>query len=620
MAEEIKGTSNKVLEVDLSSQTFDVYNITKEERANYIGAKGLGLKLIYDRIKPGSDPLGEDNIMAVMPGVLMGTNAVCSGRFHAVAKSPLTGIFNTSSCGGPFGMQLKTAGWDGLILKGRASKHTVLRIDKNGAVFENGEGFWGLDTEKTQEAVCRDKKESALVIGPAGENGVRYANIASGHRFLGRGGLGAVMGSKNLKAVTVKGGEYKIVPVNKKKFNKYKKRGQKYINQNEMSSYFMREYGTNANVNLNNKAGILPVNNFRTGRHDDAHKISGQTIKKLHDIKYSTCKPCSILCGHKGNYKGKTLSVPEFETTALMGSNLKIFDTEKISDFNDICSKLGMDTISAGGTIAWIMEAGEKGLYETDLKFGSSEGVTDLLYDIAYSRGKGAEAALGSRELSGRYGGKDFAMHVKGMEMAAYDPRGAYGHGLAYAVANRGACHLSAYVVALEVYFGLLKADSPRAKADFVKFFEDLTCGINALQTCQFTMYSYTLEPPLSKYTPAFVLNFLMMNIPLLAISLIDFSLYSKLFSSVTGIKMSMWKFRKAGERIHMLERYMNTREGASGKDDVLPERFLKEGLESDDEKKVVPLGKMLSQYYKKRGYDSEGIPLASKLKNLGIV
>jgi aldehyde:ferredoxin oxidoreductase len=566
MAEEIIGTSNKVLEVDLTSKTWSIYEVSKEERKLYIGAKGLGLKLLFDRMKPGVDPLSEENMIAVMPGVLMGTNGVCSGRFHAVSKSPLTNIFNTSSCGGPFGMQLKTAGWDGLIIKGRSKTHTILKIDKDGVSFEQGENFWGLDTQEVQEKILKDKKEAALVIGPAGENGVKFANIASGHRFLGRGGLGAVMGSKNLKGVVVKGGDYKIVPLHKKKFNRWRKRGQRYINQNEMSSYLLRNYGTNANLNLNNNANILPVKNFTSGRHDDAHKISGETIKELHDTSFSTCKPCAILCGHKGNFKGKKVSVPEFESVSLLGSNLKIFDSNIISEFNEICSKMGMDTISAGGTIAWIMEATEKGIFESDLKFGSSQGIEDFLYDIAYARGKGAEASLGSRELSKKYGGEDFAIQVKGMEMAAYDPRGAFGHGLGYAVANRGACHLSAYVVALEVFFGLLKPNSIRAKADFVKFFEDLTCGINSLQTCQFTMYSYTLEPLLSKYSPNFVLNLLMMNTPKLAISLIDFSLYSKLFTSVTGIKMSMWEFRKAGERIHMLERYMNTREGISKK------------------------------------------------------
>jgi aldehyde:ferredoxin oxidoreductase len=620
MAEQISGTSNKVLEVDLTSKTWSIYEVSREERKLYIGAKGLGLKLLFDRMKPGVDPLGEENMIAVMPGILMGTNGVCSGRFHAVSKSPLTNIFNTSSCGGPFGMQLKTAGWDGVIIKGRSKTHTILKIDKNGAYFEEGEHFWGLDTQKVQEKLLKDNKEAALVIGPAGENGVKFANIASGHRFLGRGGLGAVMGSKNLKGVVVKGGDYKIVPVHKKKFNRWRKRGQRYINQNEMSSYLLRNFGTNANLNLNNNANILPVKNFTSGRHDDAHKISGETIKELHDTSFSTCKPCAILCGHKGNFKGKKVSVPEFESVSLLGSNLNIFDSNIISEFNEICSKMGMDTISAGGTLAWIMEASEKGIFESDLKFGSSQGIEDFLYDIAYVRGKGAEAALGSRALSKKYGGEDFAIQVKGMEMAAYDPRGAFGHGLGYAVANRGACHLSAYVVALEVFFGLLKPDSIRAKADFVKFFEDLTCGINSLQTCQFTMYSYTLEPLLSKYTPNFILNLLMMNIPKLAISLIDFSLYSKLFTSVTGIKMSMWEFRKAGERIHMLERYMNTREGISKKDDTLPKRMLEEGLDTDKNKRVVPLEKMLLSYYRKRGYDSNGIPLKSKLKKLKIV
>lgn len=615
----ISGPSNRVLEVDLSSRSFSVYIVKDEERRLYLGAKGLGLKLLFDRMRPGADPLGAENMLAVMPGVLLGTGGPCTGRFHAVSKSPLTGIFSSSSCGGPFGLQLKTAGWDGLILKGKSESPVWLEIDSEGIIFHDASDIWGLDTEETQKKLA-SKKAGVMAIGPAGENLVRYANIASGHRFLGRGGLGAVMGAKNVKAVVARGGKYQILPVNAKKFEKAKKRGTSYINQNEMSSFYLRKYGTNANVNLNNSAGILPINNFSDGRDDRAPKISGEMISEVHNTQYHTCKPCTILCGHKGDYAGKKKVVPEFETTALMGSNIGVFDREAIAEWNEICGLMGIDTISAGGTMAWAMEAAEKGIFDAGLRFGEKQGITEMLYDIGHARGHGKELGFGSKALSEKYGGKDFAIHVKGLEMAAYDPRGSFGQGLAYAVANRGACHLSAYLVALEVFFGLLSPKSIRAKAEFVKFFESLTNCINSLQTCQFTMYSYTLEPPLSRFTPDTVLGILMQNIPKLAIALMDFSVYTQLWSSATGIKISSKELLKAGDRIQVLERYMNTREGVTRKDDNLPPRMLKEGRPCDPEKLVVPLEKLLDKYYRLRGYDSNGIPKEETLREFGIV
>ncbi len=614
---EIHGTNNKVLEVDLSEKKYSVYTVSQEERKMYLGAKGLGLKLIYDRMKAGVDPLGEENIIAFMPGVMMGTGGPCTGRYHAVSKSPLTGIITTSSCGGPFGMHLKTAGWDGLLVKGKSEKPVYLDINSDGVEFKDAGDLWGLDILKTQEKLAT-KKSGSMMIGPGGENLVRFANIASGHRFLGRGGMGAVMGSKNLKAVIAHGGAYKIVPKNKELFDKQKKKATDYIKRNGPSNNY-RDFGTSFNVNVTNKANILPVRNFSDGSDTEAHQISGQNMHEKHQTKYHTCKPCTIMCGHKGTFGGKTLPVPEFETVGLLGSNIGVFDSDKICEWNMICSEMGIDTISTGGTLAWVMEAGARGLIETDLKFGSPEGVSEAIYDIGNLNGFGKEMALGSRALAKKYGGEDFAIHVKGLEMAAYDPRGSFGQGLAYAVANRGACHLSAYLVSLEIFFKLLNPYTHRSKAKFTKFFENLTCCVNALQTCQFTMFAYTLEPPLTKYTPNLILGMLMQNIPDVALALMDISLYTKFWSATTGIDITNGEFLKAGERIHVLERYMNTREGISRKDDTLPARLLTEGRKSDAQNKTVPLDKMLDKYYKIRGFNSNGIPTEETLARLGI-
>jgi len=613
------GPSNRVLEVDLTSGVCQVIEVSSQDRRMYLGGKGLGLKLIYERMPVGIDPLGEENILALMPGVLMGTGAPNSGRFAAVTKSPLTGIMASASCGGPFGMQLKKCGWDGLLVRGAASSPTLLVITPEGAELESAEELWGKDTVETQEMISEKRPGGALVIGPAGENRVRFANIVSAQRFLGRGGMGAVMGAKKLKGIVATNGFLKIRPVDAVQFDAMTKRARTYIKGMELTSEKYPNYGTNSNVNVCNAAEILPVNNFKDGHHELAFEVSGEVVAERHNIKHHTCKPCSILCGHKGTFEKKQLPVPEYETTGLLGTNLGIFDANRIAEWNWICTRMGMDTISAGGTLAWVMEATEKGLVSSDLKFGCADGISQALEDIAECRGFCAEIAQGSRSLAAKYGGSEFAMQVKGLELPAYDPRGAFGHGLGYAVANRGACHLSAFVAGLEVFFGLLNPYTIRAKAEWVKFFGAVSNGVNSLHTCMFASYAYMFESPLTKHTPRPILGFLMQYLPNLAIWLTDVGIMSGYWSAVTGIKVSTREFLEAGTRINTLERYMNTREGISRKDDTLPVRLLTEPRASDSEKHTVPIEKMLESYYKISGYDSNGVPTADTLKKLGI-
>ena len=625
MKKEIFGTSNNILEIDVSSRTYKEIQISDEDRRLYLGGKGLGLKLLYDRLKPEIDPLGKENIIIFTTGVILGTGAPNSGRFSAVTKSPLTGIITSSSCGGPFGMALKTSGWDGIIVKGTSSEPVLIKLDSNSVEFIECTEHWGKDTIEIQK-VTKQYGTGAIVIGPAGENLVKYANIASGHRFLGRGGMGAVLGSKKIKGIIAKGKEFKIVPIDKKNFKRTVKKATSYINNNLITSRTYRDYGTVSNVEQCNKGGILPVRNFTSGSHKDSYMISGQYYKEKFNTKYYSCKQCAILCGHKGSFstndpqKQKVLPVPEYETAGLMGSNLEIFDAEKIAEWNDICGRMGMDTISAGGTLGWAMEAGEKNIFKTELKFGKTDHISDALNDIAYRKGKNKELADGSRFLSEKYGGKDFAIHVKGLEMGAYDPRGTFGMGLNYAVANRGACHLSTAIFSLEVFFNLLSPDTNRSKAPLIKFFENFNTAINSLHTCQFTAYAYTLEPFIVKYVPAPILKFFMQNIPQIALKFLDISIYPKLWSSITGIKLSSNDLLKAGERVHILERYMNTREGISKKDDILPGRLLNEPRKDDPRGLVIKLDKMLKKYYQLRGYDDNGIPKKEILEKLKII
>lgn len=616
---EIFGPTNQILEVDLTTKTSTVYQVTEEERRMYLGGKGLGLKLLHDRMQPRMDPLGSNNILAIMPGVLMGTGAPCTGRFATITKSPLTGVFTSSSCGGPFGMALKTAGWDGMLIKGKAESLTSLLIDEKGVTFPDAASLKGMDTQEVQEQFP-GKQNGVLAIGPAGENLVLFANVASGHRYLGRGGIGAVMGSKLLKAVVAVGGAYQIRPKQEKPFEKMKKRANDYLKSSRMISNILRNYGTAGNTLWTKKHNMMPVNNFQDGTHEQMLNLSGQAMAEKHGTKPYTCKPCSILCGHKGTFSGgKELPVPEFETVGLMGSNLGIFDTNVIAEWNDLCSKLGMDTISAGGTLAWVMEATERGLVQSDLAFGKVEGVAEALKEIAYGRGFGKEMGRGSRALSEKYGGKEFAIQVKGLEMSAYDPRGAFGQGLSYAVANRGACHLSAYPVGLEALFELIDPHSLKGKAEWTAFMENVYACINSLHTCLFTAFGYVFESPMTKFTPDFVLGKLMQYLPQVAIPLTDVSLFAGLWSAVTGIRLSNSDFIKAGERIHTLERYMNTLEGISRKDDTLPSRMLHESRLSDADRKTVPLEELLDRYYRIKGYDHNGIPTQVTLKRLNL-
>jgi aldehyde:ferredoxin oxidoreductase len=617
---EIVGTANRVLEVNLGTREVKAFRISVQERRLYLGGKGLGLKYLYERLAPGIDPLAEENVLAFFMGVLMGTGAPCSGRFAAVTKSPLTGIMVSSSCGGPFGMAYKTAGYDGLLIGGRSSKPVYLVIDAEGVKFEDAAHLWGKDTVETQEALQLGKKDGALVIGPAGENRVLYANIASGERYFGRGGMGAVMGAKNLKAVVARGGTYRIIPRDAETFGNIQKEAARKINTNLFTAHQYRKYGTAANFKYCNKAGILPVFNFRNGSHERAHEVSGEAMIEKYRARPSTCIPCSILCGHKGIHSdGRIHKIPEYETTALLGPNLGIFDTDCISRWNDRCGRLGIDTISTGVILSYVMEAGEKGILKTNLKFGCPEGIDEMLADIACRRGIGDELANGSRWLSRKYGGEAFAMQVKGMEMPAYDPRGAFGQGLSYAVANRGPCHLSATTFALEVLLGYLNPYTTRAKARFVHFFEALYCVVNSLHLCQFTTYAVIMEAIAARYTPKPLLRLTMQNLPGLALKFLDVRLLGKFFEAITGIELSRKELLKAGHRIHTLERWLNNREGISRKDDTLPARFLQEGRGDDPRGITVPLERMLKQYYRFRGYDDDGIPTKHTLRKFDI-
>ncbi|MGL1892620.1 MAG: hypothetical protein OCD02_13405 [Spirochaetaceae bacterium] len=622
----IKGTSNRYLDVNLTDQTWSVYQVSQNDLKSYIGGKGLALKIYYDRFTKEElgtvDALGPDNLLIFSMGVMLTSGASCSGRFEVVTRSPLTGLMVGSSCGGYFGEACKTAGWDGVIISGCCSSPTTMRIDKDGVTFESATELWGQGTHEVQESLKLSPKEGVAVIGPAGENRVLYANICSGHRFAGRGGVGAVMGSKMLKAIVARGKEVSYEPVYPEFFNKTVTKAKKYILRNKMTKDY-RLYGTNSNVKLGMERGFAPVHNFKDRYHPDIINNSGELMAKKYKTRHSSCRHCSVLCGHKGHYPdGKLRQIPEYETVGMFGSNIDNYDPDLIGKWNDVMNELGMDTISCGGTLSWAMEAGEKGLRKTSLQFGKFDNIEGILNDIAYLRAEGIDLALGSRNLSQKYGGTNFAIHVKGIEVAAYDPRSSWGHGLGYAVHNKGGCHLGSYLIALEQHMGYMPPHVTMGKADWVIFMEDLYSGVNSLQVCLFSVFGIMTEPVIPKYLPKFVLKVATITMPKIAMALMDWSILSKYFWSITGIKMGKWGFIKVGERVNKLERWMNVQMGHKAEHDTLPERFTTEKETAFKGKNtVVPIKKMVKQYYKKRKYGANGGPTdiaLAKLMNTG--
>ena len=624
---EIRGESKRYLDVDLSTRSFSVFSPSEDDLRDYLGGKGLGLKLIYDRFGergPGAfaaiDPLGPENILAFMMGAFLGTGAPCSARFAGLAKSPLTGIMAASSCGGPFGMACKTAGWDGLLVSGAAAGPLVLRIDEKGASFEEADMLWGLETGEAQSRLVDSPRLGALVIGPAGENGVLYANIRSGHRFLGRAGLGAVMGAKRLKAIVAAGRSYRILPADEAAFARLDEKAKRHIKRNSFTRSY-DAFGTNYNCASGIESGFLPVRNFRDRTDERCRVLSGESMAERYKTSHATCAPCTVLCGHQGTYPdGKMRHIPEYETVGLWGGNIMNFDPDLVAAWNDRMNELGIDTVSCGATFGWAMEAAEKGLRPSALAFGRTDNIASALDDVAFRRGEGAELALGTKRLASRYGGLEFAPQVKGLELPAYDPRAGWGQALNYAVANRGGCHLNAYPIGLECLFHFIPPYSTLSKASWVAFMEDFFTAINSTQTCQFTAFGILLEPPVAKYTPRFLLKAAMTFAPGVAQRLLDWGALSGLLSAITGRRIGRRGFLLAGRRAHVLERWMNVLMGVRAADDDLPARFVKEAETRHPVKSVVPIRKLVRAYYRKKGYGPDGVPGPALLARLGII
>jgi len=591
------GMYNKLFRVDLSKGETGNLEIDESLYERFIGGRGLGTKLFTDRVHPETDPLGPENMLVLTTGPVTGTAVPTNGRMSLVTKSPLTNSIFYSNTGGFFGFNLKRCGCDGIIIEGIADSPKYILIDgNNGASIKDAKEIWGLDTEESLTKIrqIEGEKTQVLMIGPAGENLVKISSVMNNsERAFGRGGVGAVWGSKNLKAIVVKNGKNKTQVDKPDLLKKYVQSALDKIKVVPVTRAAYPLFGTSSLVNVINDLGMFPIKNFQKGYSPDAHKVSGETIRKDILVETEACFGCSIRCGRKtkaGNMEGKG---PEYETVWALGPDCGVYDLEKVTQANYHCNKLGLDTISAGGTIACAMELQEKGLIkDKKIKFGNADILTPLVKMISAKEGIGAELAEGSRFLSKKYKSEESSIQVKGLELPAYDPRGAMGHALGYATSNRGGCHLTGYLAAMEILAAPKKI--PRftigGKADLLALKQNQSAVEDSLVTCKFAGFA------------------------------VGFDFNARFLTAITGKDMNISVLLEIGERIYNLERMFNLGAGLSRKDDKLPRRFLesafKEGLSKGQ---TVPLEEMLDSYYAVRKWDKEGVPSPKLLEKLGI-
>lgn len=642
MATRFGGYMGRVVLVDLTSQTVAEYPWTDEDREKYIGGKIMAAKVLSDHLTGQEQPFSEENWIVVSTGPLTGTGAPSSGRFDLSCISPQTGILTSSNCGGSFGYHLKKAGIDALILKGRCEKHTWLEIDNGRFTFHDADedGLWGLKVTEGQEKLeallvkqwGARRAFGQLMIGPGGENLVLYSAVLSGERAAGRTGVGAVFGWKNLKAIAATG-NHEIRVAHPEKNEKWNQKWFQYLRKHPLTGNQLPRMGTAGLVSAMQMRGMLATKNYSAGRYDQFELVNGETLAEEQNIVNKGCLTCPIKCARTVDVKGREVKGPELETLVLLGGGICNDNLGDILRWNNELDELGLDTISCASTIAYAMEANEKGLWDNGLKFGETAGLSQLFEDIAHRRGIGNELAEGSRRLSKKYGGAEFAIQSKGLELAAYEPRRAVGQGLGYAVSNRGGCHLNGgYLVILEGLGLFTNPQTPHAKADFTMLFQDLMEMISATGQCLFTSYGFfpgfLITRPNGIVTRivngaipfiGWALRFMNKCPRALALHLPVFQ-QTKAMIYAVGMKMNFGKYIRCGERGYTLDRWVSTRFGIRAKDDSLPKRLTDVAQDPKDPRTKVPLEKMKKTYYRARGWDQDGVPTERTLKKLGIL
>lgn len=610
------GYMGRIARIDLTQNRVTTRFFSDEVLRKYIGGSGLGARILYDETSEKTDPLGSENVLVFMTGPLVGTPAPNFGRHQVVTKSPLTGAYGEANSGGTWGYNLKRAGYDGLILVGMASRPVYIWINEGEVEIRDAAHLWGKDTYETDALLKAElgAKITTCSIGQAGENLVRIAAIMNDGidgRAAGRCGVGAVMGSKKVKAIAVQGSRRSPIV----RDDELKASVRNWNPRIKKSTEPLGEFGTSVGMMTVEAIGDLPVKNWSRGSFPGAEKISGQTLAKTILTRRYFCAQCVIGCGRtvkvtEGPYQGVEGAGPEYETLGMLGANCLIDDLAAVAKANELCNRFGLDTISTGACISFAIEAFENGLItreqtgDVDLKWGDAEAMLQMIPKIALRQDIGHLLGEGTRIASQRLGGvaPELAVHVRGLEFPAHDPRAKYSNALAYATSARGACHLNAFSYEFEMgatmpelgYPETLDRFTIEGKGEFVAKFQDLMALFDSLTGCKFVVFG------LGDKTVQTMAEWLNM---------------------VTGWDVTAAELLRAGARAVTLKRMYNIRCGQSRKDDVLPPRMVShmrgEGGAADN---LPPLGRMLSDYYAYRGWNEFGIPTEEALRDLGII
>jgi aldehyde:ferredoxin oxidoreductase len=603
MPEEVHmfGYNGKVLRIDLTTGSIKAESLDVEQAKKYIGGRGLGTAMIMKEIDPAVDALSPANKLMFVTGPLTGTATPTGGRYMAVTKSPLTGTIASSNSGGFFGAELKFAGWDAIILEGKAASPQYLTLEDDKAELHDASDLWGKIVSETTDILEKRHGEKCriMTIGPAGEKLSPMAAIMNDRwRAAGRSGVGAVMGSKNLKAITVRGSG-KVAVADEAKLKEAFSRCMKKIKENGVTGSGLPTYGTAVLVNILNENGALPTNNFQTGIFGTADEISGETLAAKYLKKKDPCFRCPIACGRYCEADGIEGGGPEYETIWAFGADCGVSDLGAIIKANYWCNEYGLDTISAGSTLAAAMELYQRGKIKKEefgdgpeLKFGNAESVVEWTKRMGSGTGLGAKLALGSYRLCEQYGAVELSMTVKKQELPAYDPRGIQGQGVQYATSNRGGCHVRGYMISPEILGLPEKLDrfSLEGKSAWTKVFQDFTAAIDSVGLCLFTSFAMNADD------------------------------YADLYNAVCGTSITGADFVTAGERIWNIERLFNMRAGIGSDQDTLPSRLLNEPMpEGPSAGWTHKLDQLLPEYYRLRGWGTDGIPTKEKLDSLGI-
>ncbi|MCU0931935.1 MAG: aldehyde ferredoxin oxidoreductase family protein [Serpentinimonas sp.] len=612
--------AGKILRVNLTAGTVKSEPLNMEWARAYLGSRGLGSKYLVTEVDPKVDPLSPDNKIIWATGPLTGTMASTGGRYTVITKGPLTGAIACSNSGGYWGAELKMAGWDMIIFEGKSPKPVYLVINDDEAELRDASHLWGKSVWQTEEIIktgLQDPLVRVSSIGKAGENGVLYAAVVNDlHRAAGRSGVGAVMGSKNLKAIAVRGTKGVGNIRDPKAFMKVTFEKKKILAENAVTGQGLPAYGTQVLMNVINEMGALPTRNHRDVQFEGAKDISAEAMAtpratdgKAHLVTNQACFGCTIACGriskmdeshftvqNKPQYWGANGGL-EYEAAWALGAANGVNDLEALQYANLLCNEEGFDPISFGATVGAVMELYEMGVLTAeqlgiDAKFGSAQALAHFAEITAKGEGFGKEIALGSKRLTEKYGHPDLSMSVKGQEFPAYDGRAVQGIGLAYATSNRGACHLRGYTIASEVLGIPVKTDpvESEGKPELVKAFQDATAAFDSSGLCVFTTFAWgvaDLAPQLQ---------------------------------AACDEAYTTEELEKIGERIWNMEREFNNAAGFTAKDDSLPKRLLTEAAKTGGSKGMVSkLPEMLPKYYAVRGWDTEGRPTAATKSRLGL-